>query len=69
MKGKEVFEGGVLDRGIPACATCHGQNAEGFGEFPRLAGQHAKYIAKQIGYFQKQTRTTVVKHDFMDVQP
>ena len=65
MKGKAVFDGGALDRGIPACATCHGQNAEGLGEFPRLAGQHAKYIAKQVGYIQMQARATIVRHDFV----
>jgi len=65
MKGKEVFHAGALDRGIPACAACHGQNAEGIGEFPRLAGQHAKYLTKQIGYLQTQARATEVKHDFI----
>lgn len=70
MKGKEVFEGGAPDRGIPPCAACHGQNAEGVGEFPRLAGQHAKYIAKQVGHFQTRARPTAVKHDFIkDLTP
>lgn len=65
-KGKEVFEGGAIDRGVPACAACHGQNAEGLGEFPRLAGQHAKYITKQFGYIQTQARETVIRHDFIN---
>jgi len=65
MKGKEMFDGGALDRGIPACTACHGQQAEGAGEFPRLAGQHAKYIVKQVGYIQTQARETAIKHDFM----
>ena len=40
-KGKELFETGVPDRGIPPCASCHGAKAEGVADFPRLAGQHA----------------------------
>ena len=30
-KGKELFDKGVPDRGIPACMTCHGANGEGDG--------------------------------------
>jgi cytochrome c553 len=65
IKGEEVFEGGAPDRGIPPCAACHGHDAEGVGEFPRLAGQHAKYIAKQVGLIQTHARPTAVKHDFI----
>ena len=63
--GKELFDRGVPDRSIPPCAACHGQNAEGVFEFPRLAGQHAKYIVKQLSYIRMQTRTTTVPHDFI----
>ena len=54
--GSELFHQGVPGRGIPACATCHGQNAEGDAEKPRLAGQHAKYVDKQLRYMQTQER-------------
>lgn len=55
-EGKELFHRGAPDRGIPACASCHGQNAEGGGKQPRLAGQHAKYVAKQLRYMQTRER-------------
>lgn len=61
-RGKELFDKGLPDRGIPACAACHGANAEGMAEFPRLAGQHAKYIAKQIDYIQSLVRAAPVMH-------
>ena len=61
-KGKELYDKGVLDRGIPACATCHGVNGEGIADFPRLAGQHAKYISKQLTYIQTLTRAAPVMH-------
>jgi len=55
-KGKELFEKGAPERGISACATCHGKNAEGGSEGPRLASQHAKYIEKQLRYMQTKER-------------
>src|SRR5262249_18116672 len=32
-KGKEFFDKGSPDRGIPPCASCHGANAEGMADF------------------------------------
>jgi cytochrome c553 len=52
-QGKIVFENGVPARGIPACASCHGARGEGAGPFPRLAGQHADYVVKQLLVFQR----------------
>ena len=69
-KGKELFDKGLLDRGIPACATCHGANGEGIADFPRLAGQHAKYVAKQLTYIQTLTRAAPVMHGIVkDLTP
>ncbi len=48
QKGKQKFS---------MCAGCHGSNAEGRGIFPRLAGQHPKYIATQLKNFKKGTRS------------
>jgi cytochrome c553 len=69
-KGKELFDKGLLGRGIPACATCHGDNGEGVADFPRLAGQHAKYVAKQLTYIQTLTRAAPVMHGIVkDLTP
>lgn len=69
-KGKQLFEQGVADRGIPACATCHGADAAGVADFPRLAGQHAKYITKQIEYIQSLVRKAPVMHGIVkDMTP
>ena len=51
--GKAIFEGGLAAKQVPACASCHGSRAQGNGAFPRLAGQHADYIAKQLDVFQR----------------
>jgi cbb3-type cytochrome c oxidase subunit III len=55
-KGQEIFEHGVPDKGVPACASCHGAQAQGAGTFPRLAGQHQEYLLRQIEVFQNGTR-------------
>lgn len=51
--GKAIFTGGVPDKGIPPCAGCHGPQGQGNAAFPRLAGQHADYLVKQLTVFQR----------------
>jgi len=51
--GKLIFASGVADKGVPACTACHGPEAKGNEGFPRLAGQHADYLVKQLGIFQR----------------
>jgi cytochrome c553 len=61
-KGKELFDKGIPDRAIPACTSCHGANAEGIADFPRLAGQHARYVVSQLNYIQSLVRKAPVMH-------
>jgi cytochrome c553 len=62
-RGKQIFEEGVASQGIPACATCHGPEARGNDIFPRLAGQHADYLVKQVLVIQNTLRAAPVMHD------
>ncbi|WP_083337820.1 c-type cytochrome [Dyella sp. AtDHG13] len=59
-RGKALYERGSENRA--ACATCHGVRAEGFGIFPRLAGQHAVYLQYQLRVKQHDVRRTSVMH-------
>lgn len=69
-KGRELFDKGLPDRGIPACMVCHGTDATGRADFPRLAGQHAKYVVKQLNYIQSLVRTAPVMHGIVkDLTP
>ena len=52
-QGKQIFEQGITAEAIPACTACHGAHAQGNETFPRLAGQHADYLVKQLNVFQK----------------
>ena len=48
--GERIYRGGNMESGVPACIACHGPRGAGNGPagFPRLAGQHAVYTAKQL---------------------
>jgi cytochrome c553 len=50
-QGQAIFMNGLPDKGVTACVTCHGQRAEGKGDYPALAGQHADYVVKQLEVF------------------
>ena len=57
-KGREIYLKGNPATGVTACATCHGPQAHGALFLPRLAGQHASYIERQIRAFIDRTRQT-----------
>ena len=47
--GRAIYKAGVPSKGVPSCAGCHGPMASGIpAEYPRLAGQHAKYTESQL---------------------
>jgi cytochrome c553 len=54
--GRKIYEQGIPARGVRACASCHGENAEGASIFPRLAGQHAEYVVRQLKVFRTRLR-------------
>jgi cytochrome c553 len=69
-KGKVLFEQGVPERGIAACASCHGSDAGGRSIFPRLAGQHAPYLVRQLEVIQAQLRKSPIMHGIIrDLKP
>jgi cytochrome c553 len=49
--GKHIYENGDPAHFITACKSCHGPAGEGHGATPRLAGQHANYLERQLGLF------------------
>lgn len=53
IAGKKIFEGGVPEKNIPACLACHGDHGQGKDQTPRIAGQHADYLVKQLSVFQR----------------
>lgn len=60
-KGKVIYDRGIQSKNVPACVFCHGHNAQGIAVFPRLAGQHAQYLVKQIKVFHTDDRPNLAK--------
>ncbi len=58
-RGQEIFRGGNLETGMPACTGCHSPDGAGNAAagFPHLGGQHATYVAKQLTNFREGERT------------
>ena len=54
--GRKIYMDGIPDRAVRACASCHGDSAEGAAGFPRLAGQHATYLHAQLKLFGSKLR-------------
>ncbi|MDH5765829.1 MAG: cytochrome c4, partial [Gammaproteobacteria bacterium] len=51
--GKEVYRGGNMNTGVPACMGCHGPTGAGnsAAAYPSLGGQHATYTLAQLKAF------------------
>lgn len=58
-RGRALFNGGDLSKGLPACTGCHSPNGAGLAAagFPHLGGQHSTYVAKQLTDFREGDRT------------
>ena len=52
--GKAIFTQGVPGKDVPPCATCHGDEAKGNGEIPRLAGQLNDYVIAKLTNWDKE---------------
>ena len=46
--GKQIYEEGLPESNVPACSACHGTDAKGQREIPRLAGQLYEYTVGQL---------------------
>lgn len=56
-QGEAIYRGGIMSKGVAACASCHAPNGAGIpAQYPRLAGQHAEYTAGQLKAFRSGQR-------------
>jgi cytochrome c553 len=55
--GSKIYSGGIAEKGLPACAACHGPGGAGMPiQYPRLSGQWAEYAEAQLQAFRSGTR-------------
>jgi cytochrome c553 len=53
-EGKKIYEEGIPKSDVPACASCHGDDAKGRDAFPRLAGQLNDYMYRKLTNWDKE---------------
>jgi cytochrome c553 len=46
--GKRIYDDGIPEANVAACAACHGSDGRGQNEIPRLAGQLYEYTVGQL---------------------
>jgi cytochrome c553 len=46
--GKTIYQDGIPDSNIVSCAACHGPNAEGVRDIPRLGGLSYHYVKRRL---------------------
>jgi cytochrome c553 len=60
-KGEALYTNGDANRNIIACVSCHGAAGNStISQNPKLAGQHAAYLTKQMADFTGPTRNNAV---------
>jgi cytochrome c553 len=59
--GMKIWRGGIMERGVPACASCHGPAGAGIPiQYPALGGQWQDYIAAELDDFKGGARQNSV---------
>lgn len=59
--GRKIWRGGIADKGVAACASCHGAAGAGIpAQYPRLAGQQQDYTLAQLIAFRDNKRSNSV---------
>ncbi|KAB7623944.1 c-type cytochrome [Alkalilimnicola sp. S0819] len=67
--GSRLYMAGIPERGVAACAACHGpagQGVEGAG-FPQIGGQKAAYLANALRAYRAGERQTDLNSMMRDV--
>ena len=60
--GRKIYRGGIAEKGVAACASCHGAAAGGIPlQYPRLAGQHQDYTTAQLEAFKNGGRKNSIQ--------
>ena len=56
--GRKIYRGGIAEKGVAACASCHGAAGGGIPvQYPRLAGQQQDYTTAQLVAFRTGARS------------
>ena len=60
--GRKIYRGGIAEKGVAACASCHGATGSGIPvQYPRLSGQHQDYTYAQLENFKNGARKNSIQ--------
>ena len=67
--GRELYKGGDMPKGIPACQSCHGPKGAGVAGigYPQVGGQYADYTLTQLKAFKEGVRSNDDKRIMRDI--
>jgi len=67
--GEKMYRGGIKEKGVAACMSCHGPDGAGnpTAKFPAIGGQHAPYVTKQLNDFKAGNRANDLNGMMRDV--
>ncbi|MCP4009622.1 MAG: cytochrome c [Proteobacteria bacterium] len=64
LAGQQIYRAGLAKFSVTACMACHGPAGKGIQpNYPRLSGQHATYIEKQLLAFKDGSRSDPMMND------
>lgn len=68
-EGERLYKAGNAERGIPACAACHGPRGNGtsLSNFPKISFQHPDYVKAQLEAFRKGERANDPNNMMRDI--
>lgn len=53
-QGQKIYRAGIANKGVPACAACHGPAGAGIpAQYPRIGGQFSEYTEAQLVAFRQ----------------
>ena len=57
--GRSIYMGGIAEKGVPACVSCHGPAGMGVpgSGYPRLSGQKVQYTTDQLMLYRSGERS------------
>lgn len=61
--GRTIYQEGLPEANVPACSACHGAEAKGKDEIPRLAGQLYPYTVKALTNWSRERGQGGTKND------
>ncbi len=69
VAGTQLYKAGDAERGIPACAACHGPRGNGtsLAGFPKISFQHPEYIKAQLEKFRSGARHNDLNQMMTDI--